>query len=78
MKKIILFSLLIINFLYANNTKEVLLLHSYHKGYVWSDDISKTIEKEFSKNKNIELTTVYMDTKHIADPAPLSAFYLSA
>lgn len=68
MKKIILFSLLIINFLYANNTKEVLLLHSYHKGYVWSDDISKTIEKEFSKNKNIELTTVYMDTKHIADP----------
>ncbi|MFK2822309.1 ABC transporter substrate binding protein [Arcobacter sp. YIC-80] len=71
MKKIILFSLLIINFLYANNTKEVLLLHSYHKGYVWSDDISKTIEKEFSKNKNIELTTVYMDTKHIADPVYL-------
>ena len=68
MKKFILFSLLIINFLYANNAKEVLLLHSYHKGYVWSDDISKTIEQAFSKHNNIELTTVYMDTKHIADP----------
>lgn len=68
MKKLILFSLLIINFLYANNTKEVLLLHSYHKGYIWSDDISKTIEQAFSKYKNIELTTVYMDTKHVADP----------
>ena len=68
MKKLILFSLLIINFLYANNSKEVLLLHSYHKGYIWSDDISKTIEQAFSKHNNIEITTVYMDTKHIADP----------
>lgn len=68
MKKFILFSLLIINFLYANNAKEVLLLHSYHKGYIWSDDISKTIEQAFSKHNNIELTTVYMDTKHVADP----------
>ncbi|MGB0990795.1 MAG: histidine kinase, partial [Halarcobacter sp.] len=53
---------------YANNPKEVLLLHSYHKGYVWSDDISKTIEKNFSKLNDIELTTVYMDTKRVADP----------
>lgn len=68
MKKIILFSLLFITYLFANNSKEVLLLHSYHKGYIWSDDISKTIEKEFSKHKNIELTTVYMDTKRVADP----------
>lgn len=68
MIKFILFSLLIINFLYANNSKEVLLLHSYHKGYIWSDDISKTIEKKLDKHNNIELTTVYMDTKHIADP----------
>ena len=71
MKKIILFSLLFITFLFANKPKEVLLLHSYHKGYIWSDDISKTIEKEFKESEeseNIELTTVYMDTKRIADP----------
>lgn len=68
MKKFLLFSLLFITCLYANKPKEVLLLHSYHKGYVWSDDISKTIEKNFSKFNNIELTTVYMDTKRVADP----------
>lgn len=72
MKKIILFSLLFITFLFANKPKEVLLLHSYHKGYIWSDDISKTIEKNFEESigsENIELTTVYMDTKRVADPS---------
>ena len=65
MKYFLLFSILFYNFLFANEPKEVLLIHSYHKGYSWSDDISKTIEKNFAKHKNIELTTVYMDTKRI-------------
>jgi len=71
MKKIILCNLLFLTFLLAQKPKEVLLLHSYHKGYIWSDDISKTIEKEFKESvdaENIELTTVYMDTKRVADP----------
>ena len=45
--------------------KEVLLLHSYHKGYAWSDDISNTIEKELFPYQAIELSTEYMDTKRI-------------
>ncbi len=52
--------------------KEVLLLHSYHKGYKWSDDISKAIEDKFASHKNIELTTMYMDTKRILDPIYLN------
>jgi len=71
MKKIILFSLIFITFLFANKPKEVLLLHSYHKGYIWSDDISKTIEKSLKDYENIELTTVYMDTKRVAEPTYL-------
>ena len=67
MKFFLLFSILFLNFLQANELKEVLLIHSYHKGYIWTDDISKTIEKNFSSDKNIELTTVYMDTKRIDD-----------
>jgi len=64
MKKIILFLLLFLNFLHAQN-KEVLLIHSYHKGYKWTDDISKEIEKKFEPYDNIELTTFYMDTKRV-------------
>lgn len=72
MNKIILFSLIFFNtILFAANSKEVLLLHSYHKGYTWTDDISKTIENEFDNYKDIELTTVYMDTKRVSTPAYL-------
>jgi PAS domain S-box-containing protein len=71
MKYFLLFSILFLTFLQANQNKEVLLIHSYHKGYVWTDDISKTIEKNFSQNKDIELTTVYMDTKRIDDDSYL-------
>ncbi len=46
--------------------KDVLLVHSYHRGYKWSDDISKVIERKFSKGSNVSLTTVYMDTKKVA------------
>ena len=68
MKYILLFSMLFFNFLFANNTsKEVLLIHSYHKGYTWSDDISKSIENQFKNHNNIELSTIYMDTKMIDD-----------
>ena len=72
MKYFLLFSILFFNYLFANQSKEVLLIHSYHKGYVWTDDISKTIEKNFSEHPNIELTTVYMDTKRIDDPSYLA------
>jgi len=47
------------------HSKEVLLLHSYHKGYAWSDEISKTIEQELFPYEDIELSTLYMNTKKI-------------
>ncbi|WP_066403981.1 sensor histidine kinase [Aliarcobacter cryaerophilus] len=71
MRYFLLFSILFINFLQANQNKDVLLIHSYHKGYAWTDDISKAIEKNFSEYKDIELTTVYMDTKRIDDASYL-------
>jgi len=67
MIKLLIIILLSINFLYAQS-KEVLLLHSYHKGYKWSDDISNAIEKNFENAGNIELTTLYMDTKRVVGP----------
>ena len=67
MKKL-LFLILLTTFCFANQSKEVLLLHSYHKGYKWSDDISKAIETTFKSHENIELTTLYMDTKRVVGP----------
>ncbi len=71
MKYFLLFSILFFNYLFASQSKDVLLIHSYHKGYIWTDDISKTIEKNFANHKEIELTTIYMDTKRIDDSSYL-------
>ena len=61
--------------LYAKESKDILLIHSYHKGYQWSDDISKVIEHQFSEKHNIFLSTIYMDTKRIDTDAYLDEFY---
>ena len=67
-KKIFLF-LFLFSYVFAfGNTKNILLIHSYHRGYKWSDDISKVFEKKYGNSKNSSLTTVYMDTKKIATP----------
>lgn len=42
--------------------KRVLLLNSYHKGYLWSDEITRGIEETFS-GYPVELHIEYMDTK---------------
>ena len=72
MKSFIFIILFTVTSLYS---KEVLLLHSYHKGYAWSDEISKTIEQELFPYKDIELTTVYMNTKRINTPSYLEKLH---
>lgn len=67
MKKILILISLVISLFAKESSKEVLLLHSYHKGYKWTDDISNAIEKNFNKYNNINLTTIYMDTKRVSN-----------
>ena len=44
--------------------RRVLVLNSYHRGYVWSDRIMDTIQAEFDKTDlNVELHFEYMDTQ---------------
>lgn len=57
------------------SASEVLLLHSYHKGFKWSDDISFAIEKAFRNRPDIEITTEYMDTKRVYNETYLNRFY---
>ncbi len=75
MKKLILFYFFLILPLFAFEQKEVLLVHSYDKSYKWSDDISKAIESNFDHYKDINLTTIYMDTKKVATPAYFQRLY---
>ena len=75
MRKIFFLLCLLFGTLWAQNTKDILLLHSYHKGYKWSDDISKVIEKNFSGKDNTFVSTVYMDTKRVDTPEYLEEFY---
>lgn len=65
MLRILLILFLFATSVLASNQKDVLLLHSYHKGYKWTDDITKAIENKFYKYENIDLTTIYMDTKRV-------------
>ncbi len=67
MKKILILISLVISLFAKESSKDVLLLHSYHKGYKWTDDISNAIEKNFNKYNNINLTTIYMDTKRVSN-----------
>ncbi len=57
------------------SAKEILVIQSYHRGYKWSDDISKVMEKNFLEKENIFLSTVYMDTKRTDSPEYLEDFY---
>jgi len=68
LKKFLLFWFFFSLPLFALEPKEVLLVHSYEKSYKWTSDISKAIESKFDKHKNINLTTIYMDTKRVASP----------
>lgn len=75
MKKIFLLCCLSLGVLFAQNSKDILIIHSYHKGYKWSDDISKVIEKNFLDKENIFVSSVYMDTKRVDSPEYLDTFY---
>ena len=61
MKNKLVLLLFLSSIIYA---KEVLLLHSYHKGYEWTNSISNAIENGLKYN-DVEITTEYMDTKKI-------------
>jgi len=61
MKNKLVLLLFLSSIIYA---KEVLLLHSYHKAYEWTDSISDAIENSL-KYHDVEITTEYMDTKRI-------------
>ncbi len=52
----------------SDNQKKILVLHSYHQGLVWTDDIMEGIYSVFNKDDmDIEINVEYMDTKRYFD-----------
>jgi len=50
----------------ARERKRVLVLHSYHQGYPWTDNITHVLQQQFSQSDfNVELFVEYMDTKRL-------------
>ncbi|TLP39634.1 ABC transporter substrate binding protein [Arcobacter arenosus] len=62
MKKLI-FLLIFPIFLFANS--KILIINSYHKGYEFSDSIVKGIEEVVYPYTNIDINTLYMDSKRV-------------
>jgi len=74
MKMSILYKFLIFLFfslsLFANESKQkVLILHSYHQSYKWTDDITEGIYSILKNKQNSEIKFYieYMDTKRFVD-----------
>jgi GAF domain-containing protein/ABC-type uncharacterized transport system substrate-binding protein len=55
---------------------QVLVLHSYHQGYKWTDDITEGIESVLGDaQENVDLQIEYMDTKRIFDEEYIQGLY---
>ncbi len=64
-------------FLTASHAKkDVLVLHSYHRGDLWCDSIADGIEEKFEGKKNIyQLYHIYMGARFRHDPVYYSNLY---
>lgn len=54
--------------------KKVLVLHSYHQGLNWTDNITSGMQSIFNQYDNLEVQFEYMDSKRNSDPAYLEEF----
>jgi hypothetical protein len=49
------------------DNKKILVLHSYHQGLVWTDDIMEGIYSILEHSRNIDIYVEYMDSKRYFD-----------
>lgn len=48
---------------FSENQKRILVMHSYHNGFYWTDSITDGIYSVFGENKDYELYYEYLDLK---------------
>lgn len=52
----------------TSQSKEVLILHSYHQGFKWTDDITTSIISELNDSSKYRIYVEYMDSKRFQTP----------
>ncbi len=48
---------------YGEEKSKILVIHSYHQGLEWTDNITLGIQSAFSENESVELHYEYLDMK---------------
>jgi len=60
----------------AAPSKQVLVLHSYHVGFKWTDEMTQGITAALrDEAKAVQIRYEYMDTKRVSDPAYFRLLY---
>ena len=64
---IFVYTIFIANYLYAKDTKKILIVHSYNSGYNWVSEYTNGLKDGFNKyglsNFNLVVKNFYMDAK---------------
>jgi len=47
----------------SEELKRILILHSYHSGYKWSDDITRAIIEKVNEEQQLDVRVEYLDSK---------------
>lgn len=68
--RLFIFTLIIVSISYkiswASDMKNILVIHSYNEGFLWTNSISKGIDDVFDlSNKDINVVYDYMDLKEV-------------
>ncbi|TAJ13652.1 PAS domain-containing sensor histidine kinase [Marinilabiliaceae bacterium JC017] len=50
-------------------SKEIILLNSYHPGFIWSSDITKAVQDYYKGDESMQLYIEFMDAKRFASNA---------
>jgi|GEM_PF-1276668 len=57
-------------------SKQVLVIHSYHMGFKWTDEMTQGITAALRhEGQAVQVRYEYMDTKHVSDPAYFKLLY---
>jgi len=65
---------LVTTFATRANENDVLVVHSYHQGFFWTDTFQKGLEQQL-KNAHISTRVLYLDTKRIQSDAYFDQLY---